>query len=297
MISFIIISYKDKEYLIRLIKSIGNVMGGGTEYEVILVDSAKDIQLKELIEGNDLGIRYYALDDNRGYGFAAGYGVSKAKWEYICVMNADIEFITGNVKDICDRLERQKEVGLIGPKIILPDGMVQLSWGLKPTPINELIIKMRDYLYKKGMIRRIMERQTKHEFYAEWLTGACFFMRKEVWEEVEGFDTNFFLYFEDIDLSMRLLNRGYKILYYPSFQVLHYMGISKKQIITKADIEAKRSQLYFYTKHNSRVQLIILIAYLLIKSYIRLFYYKLMENEERVAVIKGIIEAIKNVRI
>ncbi len=183
MISFIVVSYKDRDYVIRHIKSIKSYVEG-KDYEVIVVDNGFDNELEKELKSTFNKVRYYRLEENRGYGKAVNFGVSKAKGELICIANADTEFVSLNLEEIYDKMIKDKNLGLIGPKLILPSGNTQISWGLKPTIINEFLTKVYNFLYKHNALNKIIRKKTKREFYAEWLTGACFFIKLNVWEEI-----------------------------------------------------------------------------------------------------------------
>lgn len=293
MLSFIIVSYKDRDYLIKNIESIRkNVREIG--YEIIIIDNAGDTELEKEINGLFEGVRFYSLKKNEGYGAAVNFGVSRAKRKYICIANADTEIIEGNVEAVCKKLD-EEGIGLIGPKIVLSDYRVQISWAPKPTIMNEFLIELRDLLYRLGLIDRIIFKHTENEFYAEWLTGAFFFMRKDVFQGVKGFDETFFLYYEDTDLCMRLLDKGYKNLFYPYVKVLHYLGVSKKNVVSRAELEAKKSQLYFYRKHCSKLGFWMLRIYLFVKFYFKLIYYELIKGKDidSIILIQQIINEVK----
>lgn len=293
MISFIIVSYKDRGWLIKNIESIRK-NAGKIAYEVIIIDNAMDAELRKEINELFEGAVYYSLGENKGYGAAVNFGVSRASGEYICIANADTEIIEGDVERICKRLN-EGGVGLIGPKIVLPNGKVQITWGPKPTVVGEFLIKLRNLLYGLGLIDRIIFKHSENEFYAEWLTGAFFFMRRDVYQGVKGFDEKFFLYSEDTDLCMRLLDKGYKILFSPYVKVLHHVGISKKNITGRAELEAKRSQLYFYKKHCSKMEFHMLRVYLIVKFYFKLIYYRLRKRKDidSIKLIRQIINEVK----
>jgi hypothetical protein len=95
-----------------------------------------------------------------------------------------------------------------------------------------------------------------------WLSAACLLTRKDVLEEVGPFDENFFLYFEDIDLCVRIRERGYELLYIPQARVYHLGGASTEGLKLFSRYHYRKSQIYFYEKHNSKASQALLRLYL-----------------------------------
>lgn len=264
-LSYIIVSYKDKEFLERAIKSIQK-NSEGLNYEILVIDNDNSEELKEYISIAFKDVKYIASKRNYGYAKALNEGSKFAKGEIICLMNADVEFMDNKIKQLCLRFQENNNIGIIAPKLINGDGSLQISWGASPSILNEAFIKLRNFLYKYGMIRKIMENKSNNEFYPEWATAACLFIKKDVWKILDGFDDNFFLYYEDCDFCIRARQKGFKILYYPYLRLIHYLGKSKGKNKKEALLQAKRSQIYFYKKHNSFIQLYLLKIYLAIKG-------------------------------
>jgi len=105
-----------------------------------------------------------------------------------------------------------------------------------------------------------------------WLSAACFMTRREILEDVDLFDENFFLYFEDIDLCYRIRKKGWSLLFLPQARVFHKGGTSTGKDKVSSRFEYRRSQLYFYQKHNSKVSLFLLRIYFVLNfSFVRLW--------------------------
>jgi hypothetical protein len=99
---------------------------------------------------------------------------------------------------------------------------------------------------------------------AAWVSGACLMTSREVLEKTGGFDEKFFLYFEDIDLCYRIREQGFRVVFLPEARVFHAGGVSASGVPFFSRLEYRKSQLYFYEKHNSR------LSQGLLKIYLRL---------------------------
>jgi GT2 family glycosyltransferase len=264
-ISFIIVSFRDKEFLEKAIKSIVDHTKD-LSFEIIVVDNDHSIDLKKYITSQFENIHYILMEENKGYSYALNKGAELANGQCNCICNSDIEFSSDTIRNAYATLLTNQKIGILAPQIKLPDGSIQISWGRKPNLINEFITKIRDYLYRKNIIAHHIQQKADTGFFPAWATGACLLIKREVWEKLNGFDTQFFLYLEDSDFCLRAQQQSYKILYCPELKIIHHLGQSKLKNIKQATIEAKRSQLYFYQKQNGKFQLWLLSLYLRLKG-------------------------------
>jgi len=264
-ISFIIVSFRDKEFLEQAIKSF-IAYTKELSFEIIVVDNDNSIDLKKYITSKFKDIQYVLMEENKGYGYALNKGAEIANGQCYCICNSDIEFSSDMIRNAYSTLLTNQKIGILAPQIKLPDGSIQISWGRKPNIINEFITKIQDYLYRKKIIAHHIQQKADTGFYPAWATGACLLIKKEVWEKMNGFDTHFFLYLEDSDFCLRAQQQNYKVLYCPELKIIHHLGQSKLKNITQATVEAKRSQLYFYRKHNGAFQLWLLSMYLRLRG-------------------------------
>jgi GT2 family glycosyltransferase len=171
----------------------------------------------------------------------------------------------GALSQLSEVMENNPQVGVIGPALLHGKNKYQVSFGGKRTFFRELIQKYFLNFYYPLRLKIIRRKKE-----VAWVGGACLFLKREALEDAVFFDENFFLYFEDIDLCYRIREKGWKILYWPKISIFHEGGAStgKQQIFSR--FHYRKSQLYFYKKHNSRLSLMCLRFYLRINFI--LFY-------------------------
>ena len=172
------------------------------------------------------------------------------------------------------RMEKDDGIGGIGPAIFSPDGRYELSYGFKPSFLNELYQKLLSFLLSRRNIlsRFLARKRLGREREVPWLTAACLLLRREAFERVAGFDERFFLYFEDVDLSLRIREAGFSLIYFPEAIVIHRRGGSTSLFPLSVAKEYRRSQLYFYGKHYGKGRLILLKVYLIVKFFFGLLF-------------------------
>lgn len=249
-ISIVIIGYNSQGFILRLLPTISACR----TTEVILVDNASDDDTVQTVSERFSWVKVIANPVNKGYAFAVNIGVSNASHPNLLVINADVEFHPGSIDVMADYLANHPSVGLLGPQQVFPGGGWQRSYGQVPGIKEGLqflagITSMRHLLRKVAWPHCRVDRRTREVSYVD---GAVLLFRKTAWQEVGGFDENFFFYTEEADFCYRLHKAGWKIVFLPSAQVVHVRGGSS----TKREPESDKfirmqvdGKLYFVKKH------------------------------------------------
>ena len=225
-ISFVILNYKSKGLLRNCLRSIMELDWSGLRYEIIVVDNDSRDGVKETLGQNFAGVILIESPKNLGMGAGNNLGVKQARGEYLVVLNPDTVALAGAVNKMYDFMAANPQIGLVGPKLINPDGSLQYTrcrFPLLLTPVYR-----RTPLQKLNAIQHKLDLYlTKDQNYdeasrADWLYGACLFIRRKSLEQVGYFDERYFLGFEDTDLCRRLWQAGWEVWYYPQAVFIHY---------------------------------------------------------------------------
>jgi|tagenome__1003787_1003787.scaffolds.fasta_scaffold20839343_2 N-acetylglucosaminyl-diphospho-decaprenol L-rhamnosyltransferase len=187
--------------------------------------------------------------DNRGFGAAANTGAGMTAGPVFALMNPDIRFGDAVVVDaMAAQFERNPRVGLAAPALRLPDGRIQDSARAIPVPLDLIRRRWIDRL--GGYAKRTGELLPERPSAVPWVVAACVFVRREAFDRTGGFDPRFFMYFEDVDLCVRLRRAGWHVLVDPAVVVEHaHRGASRRPLSSVAARHHMRSALRFYGKH------------------------------------------------
>jgi len=244
-LSFIIINYRSREYLEKCISSVFEcVQNVGFEIIVVNNDLEKLKCNEKRSDANNKfknNLKIIEVNENIGFGRGCNVGAKEAKGEILCFLNPDTEIVSKSIDNILKEFESNKEVGVIGSKIIEKNGKVQ-DWIVGGELTLGKIIKNNIGIISDKKIWNSKEKQD-----VDWVTGAVLFIRKNLFEKIDGFDKNFFMYFEDIDLCKRVRLEKYKIIYFPNFIVQHLGGGSVKSRKMQKK-EYYKSQDYYFEK-------------------------------------------------
>ncbi|MGH3928669.1 MAG: glycosyltransferase family 2 protein, partial [Pseudonocardiaceae bacterium] len=191
------------------------------------------------------GVSLIRIGENIGYGSAANRGVTELGPEvgWVVVANPDIEWHPGSLDELLAAVQRWPRAGALGPLIREPDGAVYPSARLLPSlgrgighavlsPIWPANPWTTAYRQSEALLG---------ERIAEWLSGSCLLLRRAAFESVRGFDSRYFMYFEDVDLGDRLGRAGWLSVYVPTAEVTHLGGHATSRVSGQMLAEHHRS--------------------------------------------------------
>lgn len=192
-------------------------------FKLFLIDNSSDDRLKDTIA--DERVFYQFQGKNVGYGSGHNVAIRKImdSSEFHLVLNSDITFGPEVLSALIGYLKEHKEVGLIMPKVLYPDGELQYVCKLIPTPIDLLL---RRFLPDRFFQKRKEKFELTFTGYNQiinvpYLSGCFMLLRTSVLKETGLFDERFFLYPEDLDLTRRI-HQKYKTVFFPKESIVHY---------------------------------------------------------------------------
>lgn len=280
-LSVIILSYNTKEItkktLNHLIKSLD--FSKDISFEIIVVDNASsdgsvdaisDLQKSNLPK--NISFKTIFNQENEGFPKGNNAALINAEGEYILFLNSDV--LVENIKwqDIFDYMDKNKDVAALTIKLKLPSGKIDpASHRGFPTVWNslcyfsklELITKKIPYLNKIFGGYHMTYKNIHETHSVDAISGAFFLARSEIVKKMEGFDEDFFMYGEDIDLAYRIKKSGYKIIYFPKYEALHLkyqsgIGASGKNTKSQTKEYFYNAMRIFYKKHYDKENNILL---------------------------------------
>ena len=244
MISAIIANYNGEEYLDRCLGSLGRP---GRRLEVILVDNASSDGSLDLVANRFPGVRVLPQGSNLGFATANNIGAEAALGDALLLLNDDAWLEPGALEQLADRLESDPRAGLVAPRLRYPDGRRQFAWSPARGVLGEVLQRLRNGFEARAWVHGTLARGIGRLTGRNWYTAACVLIRSRAFHEVGGFDTSFFMYFEDVDLCVRLEGAGWRLVQEPRALVTHVGGFHRN--ITVDDLY-RPSQLRYYRVHR-----------------------------------------------
>ncbi len=232
-LSIIIVNYNVKEFLQNLLHSIDKA-AQNISHEIIVIDNASDDGSVEFLQKKFPSLKVIANKENLGFGKANNIGMNIAEGKYFLLLNPDTLLSENTLQEMMSFMERTPGAGMAGCKILNPDGTLQLAcrrsfpgpWTsfCKVTGLSSFFPNSR--IFARYNLTYLDENKT---YEVDAISGSFMMMRKDVYKKAGGFDENFFMYGEDLDLCYRIQKAGYKVYYVHSTQIIHYKGESTKR--------------------------------------------------------------------
>ncbi|RXP63660.1 glycosyltransferase family 2 protein [Lutibacter sp. HS1-25] len=246
-ISVVIVNYNVKYFLEQCILSVQSA-SKGLSVEIIVVDNNSTDGSCEMLQQKYADLKLILNKENTGFSKANNQGVAIAKGAYVLILNPDTVIAEDTLSLILGFAKSKQNLGILGVKLIDGSGnfLPESKRGI-PTP-KVSFNKLFGFSSKQAGKYYATNLNQNETGEVAILVGAFMLLKKAIYLEVEGFDEAYFMYGEDIDLSYKVLKKGYKNYYYANTQVIHYKGES-----TKKDIKYLRhfhgAMKIFYRKH------------------------------------------------
>ena len=254
-LSNIIVSWNAKEYLDECLQSIVE-NAPPFAFETIVVDNASTDGAPDLVEKKYPQVHLIRNAENLGFAKANNIGIEQSKGKYICLINSDAVVLKDCLDLMCRYMDEHPEIGVLGPRVLNRDGSLQPTCREFPTFWKNLCrATALDKLFPKskifgGYFMMNWSHDTVRE--VDFLSGCFMLVRKSAIEQVGLLDDNFFFYGEDKDWCKRFWKAGWKVVYFPHAEAIHYLYGSSDKDPVKLYIQQTRANLQYYTKHHSR---------------------------------------------
>ena len=272
-VSIILVNFNGEDVLVDCLSSLEKFIPSD-KCEIILVDNNSQDNSINLVESKFPRIKLIRLFQNLGFGTGNNVGARAAKGNFLFLLNTDTIITSNFLPHLLGLMAENSDVGVIGTKLVFPDGRFQISFSPEIGISGEAKAKR---LHKNAQDKDslcFIEQDFQDVKDVDVVVGAAFFIRTDLFDLLGGFDEKFFMYFEESDLCQRVRNKGYKILYTPHESLIHLRGHSVKKVSNRMSLEYRRSQIYYYHKHRPLWEILLLKIYLLFKfswEYIKTF--------------------------
>lgn len=278
-LSIIVINYNTRQMTADCIRSIcASLEKADFRTEIILIDNASKDEsvtfLQKMVKtmpGN-VSLQVVGNKDNLGFARANNQGARLATGDYLLLLNSDILVLEDAIPKLFEFYKKHPEVHFLGAKLFNRDMTPQASSAPFYTPaiVFAALFLRGDYW---GLTRNSPDRFTK----TGWVSGACILTKKEYYNKIEGFDEGIFMYMDEVDLLYRASEKGLSTYFYPGARFIHFGSASSKGK-TYPILQVYRGFLYFYKKHYSKSDLILLRIMLKLKAAVSIIIGYIINN-------------------
>lgn len=222
-LSIVVINWNSRDYLAKCLESIRH-QRLTSDTEVVVVDSASYDGSESLVKDRFPEVDFIQSPENIGYGRCCNLGARAARGDLLLILNPDTELKPGAVAAMMSALSAQSRIGLVGARLIDPDGAFQTS---STHPLPGIFNTVLDCAFIRRLAWRVSGRSRRRSpFMVNAVSGACLMIRTSLFKKIGGFNPRFFMYGEDVDLCQRVRTTGYEVCHVPMAEVVHHGGVS-----------------------------------------------------------------------
>jgi GT2 family glycosyltransferase len=252
-LSIIIVNWNSKMYLRKCLSSIlENTQG--IEYEIVVIDGGSYDGCGEMLTQIYPHVKFIQSDENRGFAKANNEAFKASEGRNILFLNPDTEIKAEAVRRLSDHLDSIPNAGVVGAKLLNSDGTIQTTCvRVFPTIVNQIMESeaLRRRLPHSSLwgIAPLFDNPI-NPVAVDAVSGACLMIRRSLFEKVDKFSTDYFMYSEDIDLCYKVQKAGWKTYYVPTALIVHHGGgsSSRHNISTFSSIMMMESRWRFFQK-------------------------------------------------
>ncbi len=248
----VIVSWNVEKLLDRCLRSLPDACGS-LDWECVAVDNASSDDSATMVRGvisqsrgeetSPLQVRLITNAQNLGFAKACNIGARGADAKYVLFLNPDTECPKGSLEKLVKEADKHPGVGIIGPKLLYPDGSPQPSVRRFPGVWDQLaiVLKISHLFPQLASLKKYFAKDldADKEQSVDQVMGACFLVRKELIDQKLGFDERYFIWMEEVDFCKTIKEKGWEVLYVPSVSVIHHLGQSFAQ-----EFQVKRQRMF-----------------------------------------------------
>ena len=250
-VSVVIVNWNTRDMVLRLLASLSRPNEGSThELELIVVDNDSGDGSVEAVRRDFPAVKVVAQEENRGFAGGVNPGVKVATQPLVLLLNTDAHTSRDSIEEAAQYMARFTEVGILGPRILSPEHSPQPSAWRDPSLKWMALSAVGLSKLKLFNFERYHEEPFTEATQVDCVSGCAMMIRRDLLEELGGFDEDYFMYFEETDFCVRARRSGKRVHHAPVGEFLHEEGGTSKSVRLRTFLDFRRSQILFHRKHG-----------------------------------------------
>ena len=272
-VSFIIVSWNAREYLLECLESIPLTVENCT-YEIIVVDNDSSDGSPEAVEQRYPNARLIRTGSNLGFAKGNNIGIRESSGRFLCLMNSDVVLRRGCIDRLYERMRDNPKAGMMGPRVLNADGSLQPSCRRFPSLFRSLCssLGLSSLNPMSSLLGGTFMTWWNHDDSrrVDVISGCFMFVQRRAIEQVGLLDEAFFMYGEDIDWCRRFNEGRWQVAFNPAAEAIHYGGASSSNCPVSMYVAMQESRFKYWKKHHGAFSRIGLASITLLHHGIRI---------------------------
>jgi GT2 family glycosyltransferase len=267
-----IVNTNNRVLLGRCLDTIATSVGA-LSHEVIVVDNASTDGSADLLHSRYPHVKVIRNPARDGYGRSHNRAIAASTGTHVLILNEDMEMLGDAVEMMVRKACTVNDLGVLGCRILNPDKSLQHSCFRAPRLLGELFEAIFPYTvaFTHSPLRsKMYEWRHDTEREVDIVLGCCMLLPRRTLETVGAFDPEFYIYSEEHDLCKRARDRGFKVLFTPDAEMIHFGGQTTKHMSLRMALIQLDSRIRYFRKHHGRLHALLLRAILVLAAALRL---------------------------
>jgi GT2 family glycosyltransferase len=250
-VSVIIVNWNTREMVLRLLESLSAPNHeSGHELELIVVDNDSSDGSVEAIRRGFPAVKVVAQAENRGFAGGVNPGAKVATLPLVLLLNSDAQTSRASIEQAAQYMAGFPEVGILGPQILSPRRTPQSSAWRDPSLTWMALSAVGLSKLKPLNFERYQDKPFTEAKEVDCVSGCAMMIRRDLLNELGGFDEDYFMYFEETDFCVRARRRGKRVHHAPVGEFVHDEGGTSRTVRLRTFLDFRRSQILFHRKHG-----------------------------------------------
>jgi GT2 family glycosyltransferase len=269
-VSVVIVNWNTRDMVLRLLASLSAPeQESAHQIELIVVDNDSSDDSVEAIRSEFPSVKLVAQGGNRGFAGGVNPGIRVAAQPLVLLLNTDAETSRASIEEVAQYMAEFPEVGILGPRILTPQRSPQASAWRDPSLTWLALSALGLSKLKPFNFERYHEKPFTEATEVDCVSGCAMMIRRDLLDELGGFDEDYFMYFEETDFCVRARRRGKLVHHAPIGEFVHDEGGTSKTARLRTFLDFQRSQILFHRKHSGVVAAIVARGLLTLGSALR----------------------------
>ena len=274
-VSICILNWNGSKLLEGCLQSLRDIGAlNQVRYEIVVVDNGSSDDSVEMVRRQFPEVRLVTIAKNTSISAATNEGLRLGVGRYSLILNNDIVMQKDSLDQMVQFLDKNPRAGIIAGRLLNPDGSTQRNYYPGQLPTFTFVLASLVGLHRvwgQGASGGRAEWDADKACRMEQVPGACMMVRREVFQQIGFWDSDFTCWYEDVDFCRRGLQAGWELWYVPEARVVHYGGATFRELgISQKTIWRFHGLLRYSAKHFSRVQNVIVRFFVVLTFLLRL---------------------------
>lgn len=288
-LSVIVVNWNTRELLAQCLQSIYATVKD-LDFEVYVVDNASGDGSQQMVLTSFPAVCLIENKENAGFARANNQAIRESRGAYVLLLNSDAALTEGAANRMVAVMKADPRVGIVGARLVYPDGRPQISYAPLPTLWREAASLAG---LDKRLLRPVEADPNGGPVAAGMVDGACLMARRQALDEFGLLDERFFMFNEEVDLCKRAHAAGWKVLHVPDAVTIHVAGGSTG-ITAGRILRLYRGKLQYFEKHGGRAARGRLYAGMLAVSSMKAFLYAIRHAAEKKALWQEVSQGLRD---